>query len=96
MSVLSNTTSSIRRLRLPMQCFNCQSFGHEAPSCTSSTRCRFCGGPHVYTECKRRGEPECVNCHERHASTFWRCPVRLAHASTDPRNDWLRDAIKDL
>ncbi|XP_077544765.1 uncharacterized protein LOC144157923 [Haemaphysalis longicornis] len=85
-----------RRLRLPMQCFNCQSFGHEAPSCTSSTRCRFCGGPHVYTECKRRGEPECVNCHERHASTFWRCPVRLAHASTDPRNDWLRDAIKDL
>lgn len=85
-----------RRLPQPVQCFNCQRYGHEAMSCTDSTRCRCCGGPHVLTDCTSRGKPECANCHEPHASTFWRCPARLAHASSDPRNDWVRDAIKDV
>jgi hypothetical protein len=31
----------------PMQCYNCQSFGHAAKSCTSPPICSRCGGSHL-------------------------------------------------
>ncbi|KAL1484866.1 hypothetical protein MTO96_032322 [Rhipicephalus appendiculatus] len=85
-----------RRLTLPTQCFNCQRFGHYARNCTRSISCRLCGGSHFYTECKDRNKPHCVNCGEGHPSTYWRCPVRLTFASSDPRNSLRLESVVKL
>ncbi|KAI0669690.1 hypothetical protein C8Q78DRAFT_931430, partial [Trametes maxima] len=40
----------------PMQCYNCQAFGHSAKACPraaspSSVRCARCAGPHPLRDC---------------------------------------------
>ncbi|KAL3192505.1 hypothetical protein MRX96_058925 [Rhipicephalus microplus] len=88
------TGASLCRLTLPIQCFRWQRFGHYVKNCTRSVSCRLCGGFHYYTECKDRNRPHCVNCGEGHPSPYWRCPVRLTFASSEPRNAWLERTVK--
>ena len=36
----------------PLQCFNCQKFGHQARTCRSEVHtCRYCAGRHASTQC---------------------------------------------
>ncbi|XP_075525073.1 uncharacterized protein LOC142557251 isoform X2 [Dermacentor variabilis] len=84
-----------RRLTLPLQCYNCQRFGHLAKECKLPISCRLCAGTHTYLQCTSRDKPQCVNCGEAHPSTYWRCPMRLAQASSEPRNWWLEDCVKE-
>ncbi|XP_077498206.1 uncharacterized protein LOC144108858 [Amblyomma americanum] len=86
----------IRRLKLPTQCFNCQRFGHYARDCVDPVSCRLCAGSHAYEDCFQKNKPRCTNCRGNHASTFWRCPVRLAFTSADPRNAFVRNLLKDI
>jgi hypothetical protein len=65
-----------------IQCFKCMSFGHQAGTCTKSTRCSFCGmSGHSYKDCqsKKAGHPPvCVLCHGAHTANSSACPRRKA------------------
>ena len=53
----------------PLQCFNCQKFGHQARTCRSKVQtCRYCAGRHGSVQCKDNETCtlKCVNC--RHQS----------------------------
>ncbi|KAH7976108.1 hypothetical protein HPB52_008667 [Rhipicephalus sanguineus] len=60
----------------PTQCYRCLRFGHIAHDCNSARRCKLCGGPHIYKDCKSPNEPVCANCGGDHAATFTGCPER--------------------
>jgi hypothetical protein len=38
----------------PWQCFKCQSFGHNAKSCTYRARCVICAGEHALADCPNK------------------------------------------
>ncbi|KAH6921516.1 hypothetical protein HPB50_002096 [Hyalomma asiaticum] len=88
------TFEVLQRLSLPTQCFNCQRFGHYAEQCKMPISCKVCAGVHLYSECTKKDQPRCVNCGEPHPSTYWKCPVRLARASSDPRNSLVETLVK--
>ena len=61
----------------PMQCKNCQRYGHTKNRCNSSvTICGWCAGQHPTAECNR--DPtlaSCINCEQPHATTAEECPT---------------------
>lgn len=64
----------------PIQCRNCQSFGHVAKWCLYKYQCVKCKEPHGPKECKRdkksKKPPFCINCGEEgHPASFGGCPV---------------------
>ncbi|XP_076337481.1 uncharacterized protein LOC143239824 [Tachypleus tridentatus] len=60
----------------PLQCFQCQRFGHSKTSCRGSLTCARCGGKdHDAYEYDR--DPHCVNCNSSHPSYFRSCPKWL-------------------
>ena len=59
----------------PLQCFNCQKFGHFSSSCgQKSPICVKCGGKHKLAECKGT-EAKCANCNGNHTSSYGGCKV---------------------
>lgn len=61
----------------PKQCYNCQTFGHTAGNCRSSTRCLRCGAGHRVTDCTvDRNAATCCNCNGAHAANSKNCPLR--------------------
>lgn len=72
----------------PIQCYNCQRFGHMQVSCNRPRRCKTCSGPHSHKECTARREPRCANCGGSHAAAYSGCRVKQA-ATAARRNELL-------
>ena len=67
-------------VKSPLQCFNCQRFGHTARTCwRDSQTCRYCAGRHHSSQCKgdKQVTLKCANCGEGHATTSRACSKRL-------------------
>ena len=56
----------------PVQCYNCQRFGHTAGSCRTKPRCLICGEGHNRNECKST-VIRCANCCGTHVSSSRDC-----------------------
>ncbi|KAG5684920.1 hypothetical protein PVAND_014128 [Polypedilum vanderplanki] len=67
----------------PMQCFNCQRFGHSAMNCGYQNKCVKCTEDHKPGECARikneEGKPKCVNCGGDHPANFSKCPENIKY-----------------
>jgi hypothetical protein len=66
------------RLKLsgPIQCMNCQDFGHAAANCSRGYRCVKCRLNHGPKECpyvKGKDAPSCTNCGEEHPASYRGC-----------------------
>ena len=62
---------------LPMQCYNCQSYGHAAKSCVDPPKCSKCGGDHSSSRDNPcQNAPKCALCgSSRHPCYSFQCPV---------------------
>ena len=59
----------------PIQCFNCQKFGHFSAKCEmKASTCVKCGGEHKVAEC-RSSLIKCANCKENHTSNYAGCKI---------------------
>ena len=57
----------------PMQCYNCNKFGHTSQCCKVAAKCQCCGKDKH--EGQREGHKMCSNCNGPHASLAQYCPV---------------------
>ena len=63
----------------PIQCFNCQKFGHFSSSCDyKSATCVKCGGKHKIADCTSQ-LVKCANCNGKHTSSYGGCKVYQKH-----------------
>lgn len=62
----------------PIQCHNCQMFGHGEKGCSIKTKCAYCSGRHKTKDCKNKDKVKCANCNNTHTSTDISCPVRAS------------------
>lgn len=60
----------------PIQCFNCQMYGHGERGCSVKTKCANCAGRHKTNECTNKDKIKCANCNEKHTSNDKTCKVR--------------------
>jgi hypothetical protein len=59
----------------PIQCFNCQKFGHFSVRFEFKvSTCVKCGGKHKLSECKTN-QIKCANCNENHTSNYVGCKI---------------------
>jgi hypothetical protein len=59
----------------PIQCFNCQKFGHFSAKCEVKTSiCVKCGGTHKLADCQS-DQIKCANCKENHTSSYAGCKI---------------------
>jgi hypothetical protein len=59
----------------PIQCFNCQKFGHFSAKCEQKAPiCVKCSGKHKLQDCTSE-QIKCVNCKENHTSSYGGCKV---------------------
>jgi len=75
---------SVRRFtRAPLQCFNCQAYGHVQKHCRLRELCGVCSGRHPTSECfsaLRAGEcraARCSDCGKEHHVWCKQCPERM-------------------
>jgi len=65
----------------PVQCVNCQEYGHTKSYCTLNAVCVICGELHNSKQCeKTKNDPSvkrCSNCGENHTANYRGCPVYL-------------------
>ena len=64
----------------PVQCTNCQEFGHTQKYCTLCPVCVVCGELHRTSECPKKGLSDknvikCGNCNENHTANYRGCKV---------------------
>ena len=88
----------------PLQCFNCQKYGHLAVSCIREVpTCRYCAGPHTSKDCKGKTDItlKCSNCKGPHATTSMNCQARrnapgsMAQIPTEhSTRDYIRFALE--
>ena len=58
----------------PLQCFQCQKFGHVAAICRGKKRCGKCGGEdHEYGQCQEGVSVKCCNCGGSHSAAYKGC-----------------------
>lgn len=58
----------------PLQCFNCQRFGHSSSVCRSTSRCINCAESHTKTPGERCTKPTvCCNCKSDHMANSSKC-----------------------
>ena len=60
----------------PIQCFNCQQFGHMQSNCTRPKVCYNCGQQHENKDCTA-DKPKCTNCKGEHPSNSKNCPKKI-------------------
>ncbi|KAJ8035370.1 hypothetical protein HOLleu_22572 [Holothuria leucospilota] len=64
----------IRKTTEPIQCHNCQRYGHYAASCQHRKTCLRCAGHHALADCPTpRDEPRCANCSRHHIASYKGC-----------------------
>ena len=59
------------------QCYNCQTYGHNAFQCLAKPRCVVCAGKHSSRDCPNKGQGEvkrCCNCGGAHTANYGGCP----------------------
>lgn len=61
----------------PIQCQNCQEYGHTKAYCTLPTVCVACGDLHQSVECNvnTQEQKKCSNCGGNHTANYRGCPV---------------------
>lgn len=57
----------------PVQCYNCQRYGHTAGSCKGVKRCLLCAGNHSKDQCQSE-KYFCANCKGSHVASSRECP----------------------
>jgi cellular nucleic acid-binding protein len=76
--------SARRDIIEPLQCYNCQRYGHVGEHCRQGQeglRCARCGGKHRLRECKERDKTYCVPCDSNtHSSHDKACPEQAKQA----------------
>jgi len=61
----------------PIQCSNCQKFGHKFRNCRNKERCQLCSEEgHNHKTCQSE-KIICCNCNEQHAASSKKCPTRI-------------------
>lgn len=80
----------------PVQCTNCQEYGHTRAYCTLRSICVVCSDPHSTANCPKNKEDIsvklCSNCGENHTANWRGCPVfkdlknRLYNRAPSSRN----------
>ena len=60
----------------PIQCRNCQQYGHGEANCFRVPVCVKCAEPHVSNKLR------CANCGEHHTASFHGCPARKVNKPT--------------
>ena len=60
----------------PIQCYNCQQFGHMQSNCTKTKIFYNCGQQHENKECTAV-KPKCTNCKGEHPSNSKTCPIKI-------------------
>jgi hypothetical protein len=60
----------------PIQCFNCQQFGHMQSDCSKLRVCYKCGQQHENKE-YTVDKPKCANCKGEHPSNSKTCPKKI-------------------
>ena len=65
-----------RKVRV-IRCYNCQSFGHVAKSCTNERHCELCSHS-LSPETLCTANVHCVNCHGNHPSSSSSCTAYIA------------------
>lgn len=65
-----------RKSAFPVQCKNCQRYGHSKNNCGRESRCVRCLGNHHYESCPLpiNAPPRCINCQGWHRASFKQCP----------------------
>ncbi|KAJ8022989.1 hypothetical protein HOLleu_38042 [Holothuria leucospilota] len=64
----------LRSTPSPIQCHNCQRFGHYAGNCQHQKTCLRCAGHHALADCTTpRDQPRCANCRRSHIASFKGC-----------------------
>lgn len=64
------------KTKLPIQCKNCQRFGHTQANCHNNPRCVKCLNDHHYSKCtlpKSGVQPSCANCKQNHTANYRGC-----------------------
>lgn len=65
-----------KETKAPVQCRNCQEFGHTMQYCGRTCHCAWCGEQHLNTECPKRAPAKCWNCSGNHPAFSKECPSR--------------------
>jgi len=60
-----------------MQCFQCQGYGHIAPTCTANPRCGKCAQAHNTKECTTSTGLRCAHCGKKHPAWDQSCPAKI-------------------
>ena len=69
------TVEEYRSYKVPPQCGKCQAYFHTTSRCTSSPRCRWCGGQHITRQCNLSHlTPSCALCTREHTANYRGCP----------------------
>lgn len=61
----------------PVQCRNCQQYGHTMKYCDRRCICARCGEPHLLSQCTAASAPKCSNCQQGHLASSKECPHRM-------------------
>lgn len=73
------TVEQPHKRRSPVQCQNCQEFGHTRTYCKLPAVCVICGNLHKTVECKNpKDDPslkKCSNCGQNHTANYRGCKV---------------------
>ncbi|XP_066909063.1 uncharacterized protein [Halyomorpha halys] len=70
--------SPFREDGCPVQCRQCQQYGHTIRYCTRTVKCPRCSENHEFSQCTLTGPPKCTLCNkEGHMATAKECPVRV-------------------
>jgi hypothetical protein len=73
------TVEEPHKRNAPVQCTNCQEYGHTRSYCTLRPVCVVCGDLHDSTHCptdkEKASEKKCNNCGGNHTANYRGCPI---------------------
>ena len=73
----------LRRKDSAIQCLRCQGFGHKAPFCRLTRKCRLCAELHDTRLCPNKERPpKCASCGGGHPASSTDCPTKTKYMKT--------------